>query len=168
MISGLAEKVHKKFFHPLDAPLCAVGDEENLFCIFFITFLISGTPVLLKLNEDDNKYVSEYAKNFMYDTIAEMYRWTFYDESNKDGEWIELSSNSFYDKNLSYVNAKKAVEDFIKINKITSEYFVKAYYDDQDEYYYDEEIADDEIEYGEEYASFEETETSTTDASIVI
>ncbi len=101
---------------------------------------ISAVPTLVKLTEDKDKVVSEYALYRLLETVDYDIYFNFLYEDEAEEDIDKTKKKSFYEKNLSYIRAEKAVEEFFKNNKTKLKEYKDFYfnYSTPEEFYYSE------------------------------
>ena len=75
---------------------------------------VSGIPTLIKLTEDENKQVADEATMALVDVGYDVYENAF--GLDRTVEELVPVKTKFYEKNLSWIKAKEAIDDFLKKN----------------------------------------------------
>ena len=78
------------------------------------TLGVSGIPTLIKLTEDENKQVADEATMELVQVGYDVYENAF--GLDRTEEELVPVKTKFYEKNLSWIKAKEALDDFLKKN----------------------------------------------------
>lgn len=94
------------------------------------TLGVSGIPTLIKLTEDDDKKIADEAINELLYRCSSVYENAF--DKEETDEKLAITKGAFYEKNLSWIKARKVLDEFIKKNpsldrETFDEYYYKTY-----------------------------------------
>ena len=94
------------------------------------TLGVSGIPTLIKLTEDDDKKIADGAINELLYRCSSVYENAF--DKEETDEKLAITKGMFYEKNLSWIKARKVLDEFIKKNpsldrETFDEYYYKTY-----------------------------------------
>ena len=88
---------------------------------------VSGIPTLIKLTEDDDKKIADEAINELLYRCSSVYENAF--DKEETDEKLAITKGTFYEKNLSWIKARKVLDEFIKKNpSLDRETFDEYYY----------------------------------------
>lgn len=92
------------------------------------TLGVSGIPILTKLFDEKDYDISFQAKEGLYYLSDGIYRGAFSENSNGP----TIARESIFEYNLTWMNSKKALDEFIKLHP---EFTEDNFFDERDEYY---------------------------------